>query len=252
MVLPELQTSPVCAENADCFKTTNTPNELIYSKKDHSSFTSKFITDSNSFTCDENVSKNEQDIYKSPPPYDTQDTELDSKSTIANTDKKWIQLAGHEQSFFLNSTKPGIILKKNEQNESTAYKKLNETNDQIVEFIPKFYSVIRTDDGQFIELQDLLTLFDSQCNIMDIKMGCRTFLENDVSNIRARPDLYEKLIKIDSSAATQDEHQLKAITKLRYVPIANSMFCRRRCCSTTVCVNLKPFIFSTYSNHVPG
>lgn len=50
---------------------------------------------------------------------------------------------------------------------------------------------------------------------MDLKMGSRTFLESDVSNRRARPDLYEKLIKIDVNAATDDEHKVKAITKLR-------------------------------------
>lgn len=134
--------------------------------------------------------------------------------------KKWIQLAGHEQSFY-SSNKPGTILKKNDANESTTYKRLNDTADQIVEFIPKFYSIHKTEDGQFIELQDLLTLFDNPCCMMDIKMGSRTFLEQDVSNSRSRPDLYEKLIKIDSNAATQEEHKQKAITKLRLVESLN-------------------------------
>lgn len=220
MVLPELQTSPICAENA--------PNEFdttIYGKK-IDLFTSKFMTDS--FNC-ENIQKNEQDVLKSVQKLNKIDQYekykqyqqdqsnqfdpinkcenqcnqkcecnlINKKEILNSSSNQWIQLAGHEQSFY-SSNKPGIILKKNEQNESIAYKKLSETNDQIVEFLPKFYSIIKTDDGQFIELQDLLTLFDNPCCMMDIKMGCRTFLENDVSNVRARPDLYEKLIKVIS------------------------------------------------------
>ena len=46
----------------------------------------------------------------------------------------------------------------------------------------------------FIEMQDLLYGFTDP-NVMDIKMGTRTFLESEVTNNTARPDLYEKVKK---------------------------------------------------------
>lgn len=48
-------------------------------------------------------------------------------------------------------------------------------------------------------------------------MGTRTFLESEVSKSTARPDLYQKMIAIDPSAPTPEEHQAKAVTKLRYM-----------------------------------
>lgn len=53
--------------------------------------------------------------------------------------------------------------------------------------------------------------------VMDIKMGTRTFLESEVQKSTARPDLYQKMIAIDPSAPTAEEHQTKAVTKLRYM-----------------------------------
>lgn len=41
-------------------------------------------------------------------------------------------------------------------------------------------------------MRDLLYDFHNPC-VMDIKMGTRTFLESEVSNTKARKDLYEKV-----------------------------------------------------------
>lgn len=48
-------------------------------------------------------------------------------------------------------------------------------------------------------------------------MGTRTFLESEVKKIVARSDLYQKMVAIDPSAPTTEEHELKAVTKLRYM-----------------------------------
>lgn len=53
--------------------------------------------------------------------------------------------------------------------------------------------------------------------VIDIKMGTRTFLESEVSKSSARPDLYQKMVAIDPDAPTPEEHQAKAVTKLRYM-----------------------------------
>lgn len=44
----------------------------------------------------------------------------------------------------------------------------------------------------FIELEDLLHSFRDP-HVMDIKMGQRTFLEDEVQNNKAREDLYRKV-----------------------------------------------------------
>jgi len=70
----------------------------------------------------------------------------------------------------------------------------------------------------FLELEDLLTNFSHpNPSIMDIKLGSRTFLESEVKNSKPRPDLYEKLIAVDPSACTEEEHERKAVTKLTYM-----------------------------------
>lgn len=48
-------------------------------------------------------------------------------------------------------------------------------------------------------------------------MGTRTFLESEVKKSSARPDLYQKMIAIDPSAPTEEEHAAQAVTKLRYM-----------------------------------
>lgn len=48
-------------------------------------------------------------------------------------------------------------------------------------------------------------------------MGTRTFLESEVKKTIARADLYQKMIAIDVNAPTPEEHEVKAVTKLRYM-----------------------------------
>lgn len=69
-----------------------------------------------------------------------------------------------------------------------------------------------------MELQDLLYKF-SNPSIMDIKIGTRTFLENDSDEKECKPrkDLYLKLIEIAPNEPSAEEHLSKAITKKRYM-----------------------------------
>lgn len=52
---------------------------------------------------------------------------------------------------------------------------------------------------------------------------CRTFLEREVENSKARTDLYEKMKSIDASALTVEEHKANAITKLRYMQFRETL-----------------------------
>ena len=70
----------------------------------------------------------------------------------------------------------------------------------------------------YTEMQDLLYGFESP-SIMDIKIGVRTFLENDADEKETKPrrDLYERLVEMAPDEPTAEEHKAKAITKRRYM-----------------------------------
>lgn len=82
--------------------------------------------------------------------------------------------------------------------------------------IPKYLGVCEIAGESYIELEDLLHGFKDP-NVMDIKMGCRTFSESEVTTRILRPDLYKKMMSIDPTAPTDEEHTVQAVTKLRYM-----------------------------------
>lgn len=88
--------------------------------------------------------------------------------------------------------------------------------------VPKFMGVQEVNGETFLELQDLLHGFKDP-TVMDIKMGCRTFLESEVTNTTLRADLYNKMVAVDPTAPTAEEHQCKAVTKLRYMLFREQM-----------------------------
>ena len=49
----------------------------------------------------------------------------------------------------------------------------------------------------------------------------RTFLESEVKNPVLRKDMYEKMVKLAPDEPTADEHEQKAVTKLRYMQVRN-------------------------------
>lgn len=88
--------------------------------------------------------------------------------------------------------------------------------------VPKFIGVRDINGDTYLELQDLLHGFKDP-TVMDIKMGRRTFLESEVSKSTLRCDLYDKMVSVDPTAPTEQEHQQKAITKLRYMLFREQM-----------------------------
>jgi 1D-myo-inositol-triphosphate 3-kinase len=70
----------------------------------------------------------------------------------------------------------------------------------------------------YIEMQDLLYGFQNP-SIMDVKIGVRTFLEDEKDDKETKPrnDLYKKLLDISPDDLTPEENELKAITKKRYM-----------------------------------
>ncbi len=56
-------------------------------------------------------------------------------------------------------------------------------------------------------------------SLHNLNLTSRTFLESEVKNPVIRKDLYEKMIKLDPNEPTQEEHEQKGITKLRYMQV---------------------------------
>ena len=129
----------------------------------------------------------------------------------------WVQLAGHQGSF-----KPGgyygTVLKKSSEYEQEALRKL--MTDEMKPFVPEFKRIVTQEDGTYVEMQDLLRDFDKPA-VMDIKMGTRTYLEEELIKANLKPtlrkDMYEKMIAVDRNEPTEEEHAQKAITKPRYM-----------------------------------
>ncbi|KAL0280966.1 UNVERIFIED_CONTAM: hypothetical protein PYX00_002107 [Menopon gallinae] len=131
----------------------------------------------------------------------------------------WVQLAGH-QGNFKAGPEQGTILKKLCPKEERCYKIL--MKDVLRPYVPEYKGQVKCEDGDsvYLQLQDLLVDFVSPC-VLDCKLGVRTYLEEELSKAKEKPklrkDMYEKMIQVDPSAPTQEEHQAKAVTKPRYM-----------------------------------
>ncbi|KAL7642644.1 UNVERIFIED_CONTAM: hypothetical protein RMT77_007208 [Armadillidium vulgare] len=141
-------------------------------------------------------------------------------SILRNYRNNWVQLSGHPGS--LAPAGPGAIWKKQpkDTNETWVYERL--MKDVAKSVVPKFYRELTHEGERYIEITDLLYGFVNP-SIMDIKIGNRTFLESEVSNTEARNDLYKKMVKLDPNAPTAEEHETKAVTKLRYMDVREQM-----------------------------
>ncbi|VEN45973.1 unnamed protein product [Callosobruchus maculatus] len=115
----------------------------------------------------------------------------------------WFQLSGHPDS--LAPAGPGTVWKKRSTGTEDAERRVYEEmsrEPQLRDIVPRYYREVEYLGERFIELQDLLH---------------GTFLESEVTNTVARPDLYQKMIAIDPHAPTEEEHNQQAVTKLRYM-----------------------------------
>lgn len=129
------------------------------------------------------------------------------------------------KSFFLSSlifsiapAENGTVRKRIsgvDDSEAIAYRGISK-DDYASKIVPKFLGVTESNGDTFLELEDLLHGFKDPA-VMDIKMGRRTFLESEVKNTKLRNDLYKKMIAVSPNEPTSEEHEQKAVTKLRYM-----------------------------------
>lgn len=134
----------------------------------------------------------------------------------------WVQLAGHKGNF--KAADEGNILKKFSENEMQCFEKLRD--DALYPFVPGYHGVVEKDGESFLHMTDLLANFELP-NVMDCKMGVRTYLEEELVRARERPkpreDLYKKMVEVDSEGPTPEEHSQRGVTKPRYMQWRETM-----------------------------
>eukprot|EP00405_Crypthecodinium_cohnii_P039581 CAMPEP_0206539192 /NCGR_PEP_ID=MMETSP0325_2-20121206/8298_1 /ASSEMBLY_ACC=CAM_ASM_000347 /TAXON_ID=2866 /ORGANISM="Crypthecodinium cohnii, Strain Seligo" /LENGTH=370 /DNA_ID=CAMNT_0054036747 /DNA_START=532 /DNA_END=1644 /DNA_ORIENTATION=- len=159
------------------------------------------------------------------------------------------QAAGHEGSV-LNLSEEGddgaqsrSILKRLQEEEVLVYESIySQDDDPIQEFIPEYFGEalievcskhssmsVNGDDStnakpgdRFIRLSNCLAGFNHPL-VMDIKMGVRSFVEEECTSLKPRPDLYERMLASEPSAPTEEEKVLKSITKHRWMTWRDQM-----------------------------
>ena len=97
--------------------------------------------------------------------------------------------------------------------------------DELSSFTPVIHRMVvieeENDDEHFIEMEDCLSSFESTPCIMDCKIGIRTYLEDELQKANFQPklrnDMYEKMVAVDPTAPTEQEHLQKGVTKCRYM-----------------------------------
>ncbi|KAG7329276.1 hypothetical protein KOW79_007450 [Hemibagrus wyckioides] len=128
----------------------------------------------------------------------------------------WVQLAGHQGNIQLGEG--GEVLKRFNEVEDTCLQAL--MSDPLHQFVPRYYGHISRDGEDYIRLEDLLSGL-KQPVIMDCKMGIRTYQEEEIMKARTkasiRTDMYQKMVKVDPTAPTEEEHAQRGVTKLRYM-----------------------------------
>ncbi|XP_053487641.1 inositol-trisphosphate 3-kinase B isoform X1 [Ictalurus furcatus] len=128
----------------------------------------------------------------------------------------WIQLAGHQGNFQLGES--GEVLKRFNEVEDTCLQAL--MSDPLHQFVPRYHGHISRNGENYIRLEDLLSGL-KQPVIMDCKMGIRTYQEEEIVKARTkasiRRDMYQKMVKVDPTAPTEEEHARRGVTKLHYM-----------------------------------
>jgi len=124
-------------------------------------------------------------------------------------------ISGHVANF--RRTKQGTLMKLTPASEGARYQTLIEAHDGIGKFLPKLIDVKQSTGRRVIlEMEDLTHGIQGAC-LMDIKMGSRTFTEEDVASHSLRDDLLSKMLKMEPDAATEEEVKAGGITKMRYL-----------------------------------
>uniref|UniRef100_A0A8C4ZAZ8 Kinase n=2 Tax=Gadus morhua TaxID=8049 RepID=A0A8C4ZAZ8_GADMO len=128
----------------------------------------------------------------------------------------WVQLAGHQGNFQLSDG--GEVLKLFSPTEATCLELL--MRDPLRPFVPQYHGLLTQGEERYTRLEDLLGGL-ARPVIMDVKMGVRTYQEDEMAKCHREPtlrsDMYHKMLKADPGAPSAEEHEQGAVTKWRYL-----------------------------------
>ncbi|XP_045081413.1 inositol-trisphosphate 3-kinase B-like [Coregonus clupeaformis] len=92
--------------------------------------------------------------------------------------------------------------------------------DPLRPFVPQYHGSVTRGGNSYIRLEDLLSGLKNPV-IMDCKMGVRTYQEEELTKSHTKPtlrtDMYQKMVKVDPTAPTVEEHEQRGVTKWRYL-----------------------------------
>uniref|UniRef100_A0A3Q0T4S8 Kinase n=1 Tax=Amphilophus citrinellus TaxID=61819 RepID=A0A3Q0T4S8_AMPCI len=134
----------------------------------------------------------------------------------------WVQLAGHQGNFQVS--KGGEVLKLYNEVEAKCLECL--MRDPLRPFVPQYYGLVTRGEHRYIRLEDLVSGLKRPV-IVDCKMGVRTYQEEELIKARVkaplRSDMYQKMVNMDPSAPSAEEHAQKGVTKWRYLQWRDSI-----------------------------
>jgi len=118
---------------------------------------------------------------------------------------------------------PDCVMKRWDDAEAGAYLTMASMGDSLLPFTAQFFGEVDPLDlapdleGRYMRLGNVLKDFGSNPNVMDCKLGVRSFSEEEVHRKKLRADLYRRLVEADPSAPTEQERELEACTKYRWM-----------------------------------
>jgi len=159
---------------------------------------------------------------------------LDSTSSALTMDRV---AAGHGGTSLLKyvskddtevAANPECIMKVYDATEAGIYQQLRASEDALRPFTASFFGEVHQDDlpedleGGYMKLENVLHTFDQGPNVMDWKLGVRSFTEHEVTNNRMRKDLFLRMQDFFPDDITKEEHDAQACTKFRWMQLSDA------------------------------
>eukprot|EP00419_Tripos_fusus_P008051 CAMPEP_0172685872 /NCGR_PEP_ID=MMETSP1074-20121228/20542_1 /TAXON_ID=2916 /ORGANISM="Ceratium fusus, Strain PA161109" /LENGTH=392 /DNA_ID=CAMNT_0013505093 /DNA_START=159 /DNA_END=1337 /DNA_ORIENTATION=- len=157
---------------------------------------------------------------------------LDSTSSALTMDRV---AAGHGGTSILKyvskddtevAANPECIMKVYNATEAGVYQQLRDSEDTLRPFTAAFFGEVQKDDlpedlegGEYMKLENVLHAFDERPNVMDWKLGIRSFTEAEVTNTKLRSDLFAQMLNFHPDDITEEEHNAQACTKYRWMKL---------------------------------
>jgi len=157
---------------------------------------------------------------------------LDSTSSALTMDRV---AAGHGGTSILKyvskddtevAANPECIMKVYDATEANVYQQLRASEDALRPFTASFFGRVNQDDlpediegGDYMKLENVLHTFDERPNVMDWKLGVRSFSEHEVTSTKMRGDLFLRMEKYFPDDITTEEREAQACTKFRWMQL---------------------------------